>query len=64
MALWVMPRPGRLGWGYRVVPERAGVDNGDEQAGGDGEEGAQQGRQRWGVGMSGGSIVFISVVVK
>ncbi len=40
------------------------VGDGDERAGGDGEEGAQQGRQRCGVGVSGGSIVFISVVVK
>ena len=46
------------------IPERAGVGDGDEQAGGDGEEGAQRGRKRWGVGVSGGSIVFISVVVK
>ncbi len=46
------------------IPEHAGVGNGDQQAGGDGEEGAQQGQQLWGVGMNGGSIVFISVVVK
>ncbi len=59
-----MPRPGGLGQGHRGVPERAGVGNGDEQAGGDGKEGAQRGRQRWEVGVSGWSIVFISVVVK
>jgi hypothetical protein len=41
-----------------------GVGDGDERAGGDGEEGAQRGQQRWGVGVNGGSIVFISVVVK
>ncbi len=46
------------------VPERAGVGDGDERAGGDGEEGAQRGQQRWGVGVNRGSIVFISVVVK
>ncbi len=46
------------------VPERAGVGDGDERAGGDGEEGAQWGQQRWGVDMNGGSILFISVVVK
>ncbi len=46
------------------VPERAGVGDGDEQAGGDGEEGAQRGQQRWGVGVNGGNIVFISVIVK
>jgi hypothetical protein len=55
---------GGLGRGHRGVPERAGVGDGDERAGGDGEEGAQRVRQRWGVGVSGGSIVFISVVVK
>ncbi len=64
MALRVMPQPGGLGQGHRGIPERASVGNGDEQAGGDGKEGAQQGRQWWGVGVSGGSIVFISVVVK
>ncbi len=64
MASQVMPRPGGLGWGHRGVPERAGVSDGDERAGGDGEEGAQRGQQRWGVSVNGGSIVFISVVVK
>jgi hypothetical protein len=60
----VMPRPGGLDRGHRGVPEHAGVGNGDKQAGGDGKEGAQRGRQWWGVGVSGGDIVFISVVVK
>ncbi len=46
------------------VPERAGVGDGDKQAGGNGKEGAQRGQQWWGVGVNGGSIVFISVVVK
>jgi hypothetical protein len=46
------------------VLERAGVGDGDKQAGGDGEEGAQRGQQWWGVGVNGGSIVFISVVEK
>ncbi len=46
------------------IPECAGIGDGDKRAGGDGEEGAQRGQQRWGLGMNGGSIVFISVVVK
>jgi hypothetical protein len=58
-----MPRPGGLGRGHWGVPERAGVGDSDERAGGDGEEGAQRGRHWWEVGVSGG-IVFISVVVK
>jgi hypothetical protein len=41
------------------VPERAGVGDGDERAGGDGEEGAQRGQQLWGVGVNGGSIFYI-----
>ncbi len=56
MALRVMPRPGRLGWGHWGVPELAGVGNDDERAGGDGKEGAQRGWQRWGVGVSRGSM--------
>jgi hypothetical protein len=59
-----MPQPGGLGRGHWGIPERAGVGDGDVQAGGDGKEGAQWGQQWWGVGVSGGSIVFISVVVK
>ncbi len=46
------------------VPERAGVGDGDKQAGENGEEGAQRGQHRWGVGVNGGSTVFVSVVVK
>jgi hypothetical protein len=46
------------------ITEHAGVGDGNEQAGGDGKEGAQRGQQRWGVGVNRGSIVFISVVVK
>ncbi len=64
MALRVMPRPGGLGRGHWGVPEHAGVGDGDEQAGEDGEGAAQRGRQRWGVGVRGGSIVFTSVIVK
>ena len=41
------------------VPERAGVGDGDERAGGDGEEGAQRGRQRWEVGASRGNSFYI-----
>jgi hypothetical protein len=59
-----MPRPDGLGWGHQGILEHAGVGNGDKQAGGDSKEDAQRGRQQWGVGVSGGSIVFISVVVK
>ncbi len=57
-------RSGGLNRGHQGIPEHAGVGDSDKQAGGDGEEGAQQGQQRWGLGLSGGRIVFISVVVK
>ncbi len=44
----------RLGQGHRGVLEHAGVSNSDEQAGGDGKEGARRGRRWWGVGVGRG----------
>jgi hypothetical protein len=54
----VMPRPGGVGQCHRGVPERAGVGDGDEQAEGDGKEGAWRGQQWWGVGMGKGEYRF------